>query len=1150
MDTIRPNTPLNFTDSSSPTIKPTSVGTNDSNRTIRPNEGSFTIKPNSDKSAMTTNPAVVSTIRPNGKAKNITINNDIDVNRYQPRDSYVINGINYTVITPLSLTSGEAQVFLVRDKIGDKHVLKIYYKGAKPNANILNKVEQANNASILFKEEFHGDFEDRYFELMKYYDGGTLENADVRRKESVITDYIGKMASAIDFCHHLGFIHRDIKPSNFIFESPDRKNILLGDFGIAVECDANGRCVSDMARTKIYAAPEVYLNTGDGKAKFSTKSDFYSLGIVILFLWMGKDEFTHFEKENELQLATMKAYGDLPIPSSMPPRLLSLVKALIEPNPNQRASFDEIERWLNGENPFEQSSSQLLSNNHHASFRVVFNGEKGLIASSPKELARIMMNNQSLAISFLYKGMVTKWLNENHRPELAVEMERIKEDLYPRNTAAGLEAACYILNPEMTFVDICGNKCSTSSEISNSIIDNFGKYLSEISDNPECRLLIYLQMHNLDQAVIDFRKEFSKNKRLGLMYLAYRLDVDRPWYMTEEGTGEIASLYTCDEILNWVATHQASEQSLSDIVSQAFYLWVNKRNPLIARSIEPLIKYQGDVNYSFGVLYRLNPNVGLFFITDPNASNYVLTIPQLGSLINRCIVNVINGNDPKGDCGVILGFLEDIQKNERTHIDHFLQSKGEGYAKYVDWIKYCLDLKSIDNTKKPGPYNALIALFKIVKGMGGAVYYTFKSGKTIFKPSELSSVSDSDIEDAKNNRFRPLEAWISVFFQEDPNLDKQEKYSYEKKTAEYVNFLSKNGIRSEEVERYENSKNIVESRSDKLRSTLSSIKKSRWIAAIIAILPLGVAALLLAIFWRPDFGSLKFMDVFTPVAIVLTIYFCITDGVVGKIIGEAIWGCAIGAIVSGIIVWLSGFASTITPYVAAAILTALGVYLYNKCFGSNLKEQANNDLLHPGFEHLELEPLHEAYRPQSNNFDSSIGDRTVSYQKELSDIRKTIWLKAIPVGIITVIGIIYFMFMYRPSINSYNDNEFYDSTSTTLTPNFSEGPYGTWVGKIENQNIKIEFEDSQSPKEFSFILKETNNSAEKIIVSGTFDSSTSELQVKKCSITNSSGMKVNLRSSGTLLLDNDLIFGDIEMSDPKGGSTSITLPINVQYEPR
>lgn len=1068
---------------------------------------------------------------------------------YQPRSSYVIDGGTYNVVKSLSLTSGEAQVFLVEDSKHRKHVLKLYYRGAAPVVSILNKVMSVKGTSVFFEEESHGIFEDRYYELMKYYDGDNLENVDVRKKEAVITEYIGKMAAAIDLCHNLGFIHRDIKPSNFIFESKERKSILLGDFGIAVECDANGNCISDMARTKIYAAPEVYLNTGDGKAKFSTKSDFYSLGIVILFLWMGKDDFTHFEKENELQLATMKAYGDLPIPSNMSPRLYSLVKALIEPNPSNRAGFKEIEEWVKGGNPFGSNTDNHPSSVSGQSFRIVFNGEKGLLATSPKELASIMISNQTLAISYLYKGIISRWLNDAGRPELAVEMDKIREDIFPRNTTAGLEAACYTLNPSIPFTDICGNNCTTSSEISSSILSNFDRYLAQISNDSDCRLLVYLQTHGLDQAVSDFRKEFANNKRLGLLYLIYRLDAEQPWYITEE-KGDVASLNSCKEILNWVSKHPTSEQSLSDIVSKAFFLWTSKRNTIAAAAIKPLMKHEGDINYSFGVLYRLDPKVGLFFITDEKAPNYILTIQQLGSLINKSLMNVVNGIDPDGVYADILCFIDDIQNNDKTTVYHFLQSKGDAYTKYIDWIKYCLDIQSDDNTKKAGPYSETIALFKIIKGMGGEVFYTFKSGKMIYNPSELSSVSQSDIEEAKNNKYGALEAWISVFFQEDPNLDKSSKYSYEKKTSEYVNFLSSNGFKSQEIQRYLNSKQIVESRALKLRRTLSTIKKSRLIVACISLLPLGIAALLLAILWRPDFGSLEFSDVFSPVAIILTIYLCFADGFAGKIIGEAIWGCAIGAVISGLIVWLSGFASTITPYVAAAIVAVLAAYFYNKCIGTSLKEQENDDILNPGFEHLELEPLHEAYHPQMKGFDSSIGDKSATYQKELNAIKRTMWTKAVPVGIITVVGIIYFMFFYTEVRESHFDsNNAFVSQNEPFAPDFSDGLYGTWVGKIEGRRISIQFEKTTDPKKFSFIMNGLGDGAEKIAFSGEFNPLTNKLKVKNFRVDRNTFGGRGVKASGTLTLDNDLIFGDVDLKDSKDGDGFISVPINVQYEP-
>lgn len=1075
MQTIKPNSDTYSDDFSSTirpgnissTVRPSSLTNGDMSSTIRPNGESSTIRPtnfgmtirpgelNNDDTEKTVRPGDDKTIDPNKMSSTASLNDKIDTSMYQPRDSYTINGIEYRVIKPLSLTSGEAQVFLVEDPSKVEHVLKLYYKGSTPDTTILDIVKQANGASTLFKELSHGTFEDRYFELIEYYNGDNLDTIDVRKKESEIINLIKFMAKAIDFCHELGFIHRDVKPSNFVFEDKGRKNLLLGDFGIAVKHDKKGECVADMARTKIFAAPEVYLNTGDGKAKFSTKSDFYSLGITIIYLWMGRDQFTHFEKENELQLATLKAYGNMPIPGDMPPRLQSLVKALIEPNPTKRAGYDEVQKWLTGENPFKTEVQSPTRNQ----FKVIFSGERNLIAYSPEELARIMFDNQQLAISYLYKGRVTRWLEDNGRPELAIEMERIKEDLYPTNTTAGLDAACYILHPSMPFIDICGNNCKTSTEIAKSILSNFDKYLMQLSNNPTSRLIVFLQTHGLESAVVDFRKEFANDKRLGLLYLAYKLDANLPWRMTDVD-GQEGVFDSGDEILNWVSEYAASDRSLSDIVSNAFLLWISQRNTITAAAIQPLIKRQGDINNSYGVLYRLNPAVGLYFILDKTSPNYLITIEKLAQLINKCLTSVINKTDENGwDAGIIQELYE-ISQGQKPSIYHFLESKGAKYAEKIKWIKYCLDLKSEDNTKKAGPYNDLIGLFKIVKGMNGKASYTFKSGKTIDNPSELSTVSSADLNDAKANPYHPVEAWVSVFYQEDPNLDKNIKYTYERKTAEYMEFLSSQGFSSPEIGRYNSSKQIVESRAMKLRSTLSIVKKGRLVVSLITLIPLCVAALLLAFVWRPEFGSLRFDSVFTPVAVILTIVFCFMTGFAGKIIGEIIWGCIVGAIISYIIVYLSKFTSTITPYAAAAIVAALGMYFYTRCIGIKLKEKENDELLHPDFEHLELEPLHEAYHPNFNGFDSSIGDETNNYSTYLSQINKTMWRRAVPVGIITVLSILYFMNIgpIKSIVNNSNVTEKLSSYGLDSKPDFSNGLYGSWSGTINNEPALVRFE--------------------------------------------------------------------------------------------
>lgn len=80
------------------------------------------------------------------------------------------------------------------------------------------------------------------------------------------------------------------------------------------------------------------------------------------------------------------------------------------------------------------------------------------------------------------------------------------------------------------------------------------------------------------------------------------------------------------------------------------------------------------------------------------------------------------------------------------------------------------------------------------------------------------------------------------------------------------------------------------------------------------------------------------------------------------------------------------------------------------------------------------------------------------------------------------------------------------------------------------------------------MLNESNNSSAKIEFSGTFDPSTNELNVTNFSGTMNSGVAVGIRASGTLNLDNDLIYGNVEIKNPEEDAI-LSLPINVQYEP-
>ncbi len=180
----------------------------------------------------------------------------------------------------------------------------------------------------------------------------------------------------MDFCHNNLILHKDIKPGNFFFRDKNHTQLVLGDFGIASLCDEDELMhQTQQARTPIYAAPEMY-ETIDDRVEIDGKVDFYSLGILLMYIWLGANPF----KDNERKMIRMKRFGELPYPSDVPADILSLMQGLTIVDPQKRWGYNEVQRWYNGE-------SVAVAKNTAARYKAfVFDADKNLVANNPQEL--------------------------------------------------------------------------------------------------------------------------------------------------------------------------------------------------------------------------------------------------------------------------------------------------------------------------------------------------------------------------------------------------------------------------------------------------------------------------------------------------------------------------------------------------------------------------------------------------------------------------------------------------------------------------------------------------------------------------------------------------------------------------------------------
>src|SRR5580700_4453069 len=131
-----------------------------------------------------------------------------------------------------------------------------------------------------------GDVEGHTFFTMEYVDGEDLASL-LRRigrlPEDKALDIARQLCAGLAAAHAKGVLHRDLKPANIMLDG--RGQVVVTDFGLAGVADQiQGAEVR--SGTPAYMAPEQLA----GK-EVSTRSDIYSLGLVLYEVFTGKRAF-------------------------------------------------------------------------------------------------------------------------------------------------------------------------------------------------------------------------------------------------------------------------------------------------------------------------------------------------------------------------------------------------------------------------------------------------------------------------------------------------------------------------------------------------------------------------------------------------------------------------------------------------------------------------------------------------------------------------------------------------------------------------------------------------------------------------------------------------------------------------------------------
>lgn len=1020
------------------TLKPDII-----DKTLKPDAAADkTLKPQAVADKTLSSQVADKTLRPAGSDASIKREiKELEESSKDVESEYLLNGVTYKTVKVLSTSSGEARILLVENK-GQQYVLKLYYYGQHPDHEILEMIHKVAGSGLLVDIIAHGYWtnpkrtdEQLDFELMNYCSGGSLDKINLRGNEEKFREIAIRAASSIDFLNKHNILHRDIKPGNFFFTDDSQTSLVLGDFGIAVKCPQNGSCRVDTARTPIYAAPEFYTHVPGERPDIDIKSDYYSLGITLLSIWMGEANIAG----SESVLLKNKLNETLPYPTDMSAHTLSLIKALTRLMPNKRCGFTEIVRWAKGENIFKDEKAE----SDEAQLNIVFNSGKKQVAHTPEELAAFMLADQELAIKYLYTGKITKWFNDAKRPELAVNIESIVETLYPKDKTAGLYAACYMLDPAMPYTDVKGKKLDSTEQIAQSLVDNFAHY-SKVLSNPNDPLYIYLNVSGLKSISDTYPKLFKADSRRALWQLIYALNPQAPFYISMED-GKTVACNNGDEILKAVYESVPTEDSWDDLRSEMFFVWLAQRDPAVAGKIRSRLKGLDNKNMALTwyVLYSLNPKVSYMLQLDETASDYYFTHSQVADFINLCLIDYLVLD---GEPDTIIRNLTDIKD---TRLYYYFKSK-EIYDDKIDWISYCMDVESKENSRKNGPYSWIYGAFKAIKGLDFKPYYYFPKSKILVTSlDELKKVPSSEIKEELDKRY--LEEWIATFFQEDPYADLSQKFTYEKLTVKYLEFIEKLDKKNVNVSNFRKATTIVEKNKKKVRSAYGWFLLMRLLLGVLCFVP--IIAFIVALIWFGlPFDSNPLSGFSAPAIIGMTILFSLVVWFVGDF-DSCLGSVIVGAIAAVVVYYALYFAleliMPVARWIMVALLALLGFYILRSCYLKlPTKRSANKLLFNPTFEESGLEPLHFTYRAQAGSyFDSSIADASFDYVDYLKKNMKSFAIRAIPVTLL-VCGLAYVFVLFTPALSNVLPLKDMVTAESSLQ--------GEWTGTFEGRPATLE----------------------------------------------------------------------------------------------
>ena len=746
------------------------------------NRSGLTLQPNANASADRT-------LRPSGGMGQAT--------EASTANTFLLKTDEYAMVKCLSDNSGEAQVFLVRRNAKD-FVLKVYYPNFDVSKKLLQVIHSFRFEMIVHLIDYGKTYVEgkhRYYELMEYLRGGTLQEYGLGQDFSQFRRLALQAASALAYCHKNNILHKDIKPSNFFFRDEEHRQLVLGDFGISSLLESDGRTHrTTQARTPVFAAPEMYSDVIDGEVEITPAADYYSLGITLFALWLGENPMS----SNEREMMRQKNEGRLPRLNELPEKVRHIVQGLTAVNPLSRWTYREVERWFLGEEVAIDISSPFL---RYKSF--IVDPENNLVAENVHELVPLMLDHERLCTGYLYDGRIATWLETCGNTRLATVLKDIVINRYPADRKAGLMAAVYAMEPDYPYCDAGGKQCGDVHDIALSLLSLKEKY-GLLLENPGDSLFLWLETHtkcNVDRLRSYFRR--GSDTHVAVLRMVYEIDPDIPFMARRPSA-------TLPEIVSAFGKGDATTDDWHSLCDGRLLSWTYSHEDLVvSESLRILTDGQSYTKtLAYKVLYNMDRNAAYDL-------NEAKTPEQVGQLLRQRLVESqhLSASD-------FFALMQDMAEPD-GRFDCYAQLHG--WYDMAAEARRCFDLKSDENRDRLGAYDLRTAAYRFCRILGVTPVYLLPNGHELTDgrniPAECGAYAKEELYSGA------MMAWMAAFYHEDPTRDFVEQYAYEHELEAWLKALGSIDQRQQYYVRYLKAQKDTAGRVDEVRRLWNSTRR-------------------------------------------------------------------------------------------------------------------------------------------------------------------------------------------------------------------------------------------------------------------------------------------------------------------------------------